>query len=64
MLDKSHESPKVNKELNDLLPSTLLSDLDINNKNDSSFSDCSAEDVDVTFYLYSYRTSPITQIKR
>ena len=64
MLDKSHESPKVNKELNDLLPSTLLSDLDINNKNDSSFSDSSAEDVDVTFYLYSYRTLPITQIKR
>lgn len=68
MLDKSHENPKAdaNKELNDLLPSTLFSDLDINNNNDSSFSDSSAEVVDVTILIYNtlYRTSPITLINR
>ena len=52
MLDKSKENKKIEstKELNDLLPSTLLSDLDISKNNDSSFSDNTTEVVDV--YLF------------
>ena len=51
MLVKSLESQKIEsgKELNDLLPSTLLSDLDISSNDDSSFSD-STEVVDVYFF--------------
>ena len=49
MLDKSQENKKIEstKELNDLLPSTLLSDLDIS-KNDDS--DNTTEVVDVFLF--------------
>ena len=49
---KSQEKKKIEstKELNDLLPSTLLSDLDISKNDDSSFSDNTTEVVDV--YLF------------
>lgn len=53
--DNNSQKNESNKDLNDLLPLTLISDLEIENQSDSSFEDKNSEIVDVrSIFLKSF----------
>lgn len=53
--DNNSQKNESNKDLNDLLPLTLISDLEIENQSDSSFEDINSEIVDVrSIFLKSF----------
>lgn len=53
--DNNSQKNESNKDLNDLLPLTLISDLEIENQSDSSFEDINSEIVDVrSIFLTSF----------
>lgn len=48
---KTFQKSESSKDINDLLPLTLISDLEMENQNDSSFEATNSDIVDVKFFF-------------